>query len=138
MGNFTIWDPNLELRRYYPAGILLFSVLLFFPGLGARDLWAPGAERVINTEAAAYGDLKSRGLDQCGVTLLAGKAVGAPFVGMTAASLCLAEVLRLLHEGDVFAVHDIDLKSAMDRVSLPRSASLPSFNPGFTDVRPEP
>ena len=38
-------------------------------------------------------------LDRCGVTLLAGKAVGAPFVGTLAATLVLAEVLRLLHGG---------------------------------------
>lgn len=108
-----------------------------FPGTrDPRELWMPGADKVINTEAPAYGDLASRGLDQCGVTLLAGKAVGAPFVGMTAAALCLAEVLRLLHGGGVFAVHDVDLKSAMSRVSLPRSAELASFNPGFTAVHP--
>jgi hypothetical protein len=106
-----------------------------FPGAkDPRGLWAPSGEREINTEAPAYGDLKSRGLDQCGVTLLAGKAVGAPFVGMTAASLCLAEVLRLLHGGEVFAVHDIDLKTVMNRVSLPRTAEYPSFNPGFAVV----
>jgi hypothetical protein len=110
-----------------------------FPGTkDPRDLWNAHAEKAVHADTPAYTDLKSRGLDQCGVTLLAGRAVGAPFVGMTAASLCLAEVLRLLHEGDVFAVHDIDLKSAMGRVSLPRSARLPCFNPGFTDVRPEP
>jgi len=108
-----------------------------FPGTKEpRELWLPGADKVINTEAPAYGDLKSRGLDQCGVTLFAGKAVGAPFVGMTAAALCLAEVLRLLHGGEVFAVHDIDLKSVMSRASLPRNAELASFNPGFTVVRP--
>ena len=108
-----------------------------FPGTkDPRELWMPGAEKVINTEAPAYGDLKSRGLDQCGVTLLAGKAVGAPFVGMTAAALCLAEVLRLLHGGQVFALHDLDLKSAMSRASLPRSVALATFNPGFTYVHP--
>ena len=108
-----------------------------FPGAkDPRDLWAPAAERVINTESPAYGDLKSRGLDQCGVTLLAGKAVGAPFVGMTAAALCLAEVLRLLHGGEVFGVHDVDLKSPITRVSVARREALEVFNPGFAAVRP--
>jgi 4-amino-4-deoxy-L-arabinose transferase-like glycosyltransferase len=41
MSNSEISGPNLELHRYYPAAILLFTVLLFFPGLGARDFWAP-------------------------------------------------------------------------------------------------
>lgn len=100
-----------------------------------RDLWgAPGGE-VVNADKPAYVDLKSRGLDQCGLTLLAGKAVGAPFVGMTAATLCLAEVMRLLHGGDIFAVHDIDLKSPMRRISLLSSNQFSYFNPGYTAVR---
>jgi hypothetical protein len=108
-----------------------------FPGTKhPRDLWSSPAEKIVRADAPAYADLQSRGLDQCGVTLLAGKAVGAPFVGMTAAALCLAEVLRLLHGGQVFAVHDVDLKSAMSRVSLPRSAEYASFNPGFAAVHP--
>jgi 4-amino-4-deoxy-L-arabinose transferase-like glycosyltransferase len=31
----------LDLRKYYPAGLLVVALLLFFPALGARDLWAP-------------------------------------------------------------------------------------------------
>lgn len=104
-----------------------------FPGAkGPRDLWAPGAKREIITEAPAYGDLKSRGLDQCGVTLLAGRAVGAPFVGMTAATICLSEILRLLHDGQLFSVHELDLKVPASRACVQRSMKLAEFNPGFT------
>ena len=45
--------------------------------------------------------LKGGELDRCGVTLLAGKAVGAPFVGAATATLAVSEVLRLLHGGPV-------------------------------------
>jgi len=55
--------------------------------------------------------LKRGELDRCGVTLLAGKAVGAAFVGATAATLAIAEVLRLLHGGPVHELIDLDLKS---------------------------
>jgi hypothetical protein len=107
-----------------------------FPGRKEpRDVWSAPVEKTVNADMPAYADLKSRGLDQCGVTLLAGKAVGAPFVGMTAAALCLAEVLRLLHGGEVFAVHDIDLKAAGNRLSVPRSVEYPAFNPGFVAVQ---
>lgn len=51
--------------------------------------------------------LKSGELDICGVTLLAGKAVGAPFVGAVAASLVIAEVLRLLHGGPLHQLIDV-------------------------------
>lgn len=103
-----------------------------FPGTrDPRDLWQPASERTINVNLPAYNDLRSLGLDQCGVTLLADKAVGAPFVGMTAAAFCLAEVLRLLHGGEVFAVHDMNLKSPASRASHLRRTPLPPFNPGF-------
>lgn len=106
-----------------------------FPGTkDPRALWTPTDERVIQADAPAYGDLKARGLDQCGVTMLAGKAVGAPFVGMTAAAFGLAEVLRLLHGGVLFAVHDLDLKSPGSRVSIKRGTELTTFNPGFVPV----
>lgn len=106
-----------------------------FPGKKSPDeLWKPGGEKVIEASAPAYSDLKARGMDQCGVTLLAGKAVGAPFVGMTAAVLCLAEVLRLLHEGTLFAVHDLDLKSLSYRASIEHKGGLATFNPGFVSV----
>ncbi|MDC4203613.1 MAG: hypothetical protein MPW14_10885 [Candidatus Manganitrophus sp.] len=106
-----------------------------FPGTkDPHELWKPGGEKVVESSAPAYGDLKARGLDQCGVTLLAGKAVGAPFVGMTAAVLCLAEVLRLLHEGTLFAVHDLDLKSLSYRASIEHKGGLATFNPGFVSV----
>lgn len=106
-----------------------------FPGSKApRELWTLADEKVIETAAPAYGDLAARGLDQCGVTLLAGKAVGASFVGMTAAALCLAEVLRFLHGGDLFTVLDIDLKSPANRTALRRRVQFTPFNPGFTSA----
>ena len=107
-----------------------------FPGAkDPRDIWTSGGERVVNVELPAYGDLKCRGLDQCGVTLLAGRAVGAPFVGMTAATICLSEILRLLHDGQLFYVHELDLKVPASRVCVQRSTKLTRFNPGFTAIQ---
>jgi hypothetical protein len=40
--------------------------------------------------------------DECGRYELAGKAVGVPFVGMTAATFVVAETLRLLHGGPAY------------------------------------
>lgn len=103
-----------------------------FPGnKNPRDVWASDTEQVIEVNKPAYQNLTMRGLDQCGLALLAGKAVGAPFVGMAAAALALAEVLRLLHEGDLFAVHDLDLKSLSRRTSVRQNRNISGFNPGF-------
>ena len=32
---------NVDPRKYYPICVTIFALLLFFPVLGARDLWAP-------------------------------------------------------------------------------------------------
>ena len=82
--------------------------------------------------------LKSKGLlDQCGITLLAGmagKAVGAPFVGSVAASLVIAELLRLLHGGAVSQVIDLDLKSLEHRSVVEQKRDFRGFNPGFVRI----
>ena len=48
-------------------------------------------------EQDAYRNARSAGADGCGLVQLAETAVAAPFVGIVAASLALAEPLRVLH-----------------------------------------
>lgn len=57
-------------------------------------------------ENPAYAEL---GADVCGRAELAGKSVAVPFVGAIAATLVLAEVLRLLHGGPAYT----DIKMAL-------------------------
>ncbi len=103
------------------------------PGLRpASEIWkaAPGGENV--EDRPAYKELMSQGvLDRCGMTLLAGKAVGAPFVGATAAALALSEVLRLLHGGGVHQLIDLDLLSLDQRVASRHCQDFSHLNPGF-------
>ena len=66
------------------------------------------------------------------MTLLAGKAVGAPFVGSIAAMLALSEVLRLLHGGAVYQLIDVGLLSLDERLASRHSNNFASLNPGFT------
>ncbi|WP_420637354.1 hypothetical protein [Candidatus Palauibacter sp.] len=83
----------------------------------------------------AYQRMRSEDdLDQCGMTLLAGKAVGAPFVGAVAATLVLSEILRLLHGGCVHGMIDLDLLGLERRVASRHENSFAGFNPGFTDA----
>jgi hypothetical protein len=100
----------------------------------ANELWkASDASGEHVHETAAYQKLIHDGvLDQCGVTLLAGKAVGAPFVGAVAASLAIAEVLRLLQDGPVYQVIDLDLQSVEHRTAILHAKSFKNLNPGFT------
>ena len=50
------------------------------------------------------------GEDICGRTELAGKSIAVPFVGVTAATLAIAETLRILHDGPAYS--DIKLSLA--------------------------
>lgn len=98
----------------------------------AADIWkqAMKGEKVENRPA--YAKLLADGvLDNCGMTLLAGKAVGAPFVGSIAATLALSEVLRLLHGGVVHQLIDIDLLSLSQRLVSRHPKDFTNFNPGF-------
>ncbi|HZW06079.1 MAG TPA: hypothetical protein VFF65_03060 [Phycisphaerales bacterium] len=47
----------------------------------------------------AYQAMKDTGLDECGLTRLASRSVGVPFVGLIAGCVVLSELLRRLHGG---------------------------------------
>jgi hypothetical protein len=98
----------------------------------AAHIWnADGPDEEIQIRPA-YSNMLARGeLDRCGVTLLAGKAVGAPFVGAVAATLAIAEVLRLLHGGTLHELIDLDLKAPEYRTVVPTGNDFSNLNPGF-------
>lgn len=99
----------------------------------AAEIWkaAAGGKKV--EARPAYTELVAEGvLDRCGITLLAGKAVGAPFVGAVAACLALSEVLRLLHGGELHGLIDLDLLSPEQRMVSRHAGDLSRFNPGFS------
>ncbi|HWE20134.1 MAG TPA: hypothetical protein VG758_23640 [Hyphomicrobiaceae bacterium] len=98
----------------------------------ASTLWKEGEANQAAVDAAAYRKMLDEGsLDRCGVTLLAGKAVGAPFVGAVAATLVLGEVLRLLHGGGLHRLVDVNLVDLAYFRAVPQLRDFSSFNPGF-------
>lgn len=101
-------------------------------GRPAAALWR-GRDRLEDvSQQKAYRRLMREGsLDHCGVTLLAGKAVGAPFVGAAAATLALADVLRLLHGGPIYQMVDLDLLCVEHRNAVLNAVDFSRFNPGF-------
>jgi hypothetical protein len=101
----------------------------------AAAIWNLPNEQEEPQIRAAYQKLLDDGdLDRCGVTLLAGKAVGAPFVGAVAACLVLSELLRLLHGGQLHEVIDIDLEALDYRTALRHPHGFGHFNPGYLRV----
>ena len=101
----------------------------------ASQIWRGAqADEQVEDRPAYKAMLTSGVLDRCGVTLLAGKAVGAPFVGAAAATLALSEVLRLLHGGAVHELIDIDLKAPEYRSTVPTRQDFSTLNPGYVPV----
>jgi len=104
-----------------------------FPALvGAEELWtdeASGAE--LGGEAdrpaplpPAYNDLRKQGaIDDCGLTRLAEVAVGAPFVGMTAAAVLISQVLRMVAGGRRPTVSNLDLRALQHRTLVEREGT---------------
>jgi hypothetical protein len=102
----------------------------------ATKLWEGVDTAVDSIDAAAYRRLLEDGsLDRCGVTLLAGKAVGAPFVGAAAATIVIAEVLRLLHGAPVNRLVELNLVSPDHRQVAAQRNDFSTLNPGFVPVR---
>jgi len=105
----------------------------------ASEMWGEMDTHEDVSNRSAYARLREDGvLDKCGTTLLAGKAVGAPFVGAVAACLVVAQVLRLLHGGKIDQVIDLDLQDLMFRSVVPQSRTFDTLNPGFVAARFEP
>lgn len=98
----------------------------------AKEIWKATLKQEDLTGRAAYQKMLHDGeSDRCGVALLAGKAVGAPFVGAVAACLAISEVLRLLHGGPLHQLIDLDLQSPDHRTVLQQTRDFSNLNPGY-------
>lgn len=93
-----------------------------FPApIKALEIWADeqGAENHVlddDKRPAAYLDLRNRGtLDECGLTMLAKVAVGAPFVGMVAAAVLISQTIRMVSDGMRMAVFNLDVRAPQYR-----------------------
>lgn len=97
-----------------------------WPDLTMEDEQKIEAEQELAaSENAGYQTLAS---DVCGRRDLAGKPVAVPFVGTTAASLVIAEAVRLFHDGPIY--HDMRLSLG----NLARGRFLRSGNYGPLDT----
>lgn len=111
-----------------------------FPSSKPADVYWGGKLSNIDSEKLiqqpAYQDLHERGVvDQCGLTELAGRSVGAPFVGAIASAFVIAEVLRIVNGGLAVEVVDGDLRSLsiLNKV-ISMQIEQEKFNPGMINV----
>jgi hypothetical protein len=85
-----------------------------FPGASsAARLWAEEPIQPASEHAPAYRALLKGGRDPCGVTTLATRAVGAPFVGCYAAAIVVAELVKRRLTGHSYDVIDVNLRDPL-------------------------
>jgi hypothetical protein len=75
--------------------------------------------------------------DPCGVTRLAGKAVGAPFCRGRRRLIAMAEALPLGHGGPLHHRIALDLQSPERPTVAGRAQTFEALNPGFLEVPAE-
>ena len=111
-----------------------------FPSMdSARARWSviPDEHHTLTTDLKpAYEALSQKGVDKCGIARLAGRPVGACFVGMVTSTLMVAELLRMAHGAHSYSIIDGTLRSLVHRTAIrnERWEGRP-FNPGITDIR---
>lgn len=115
----------------------LAFLLHTFPGpQQAQKVWS--AARVASgvtanrlTELPAYTTLAAEGMDDCGLTLLAGRSVGSAFVGTAVSAIAVAEVLRSLAGAPVTGLMDGSLRTLARRAHVSAQERASAWNPGF-------
>ena len=136
---------DVGFKRVLEAGLgaglndyLCFQTHSFPASLPAHDRWgrAPVDDNSneLLLQLPAYRALAARGFDRCGLTQLAGRSVGASFVGAVTSSLAIAQLLRITMGETLYEVIDGDLRTGRLQV-IPNKMSLSPFNPGFTSVQ---
>lgn len=104
-----------------------------FPGpRKAHDVWEHSDVTQDNPiDLPAYKRLAADGLDDCGLTQLAGRTVGAPFVGATAAAIVVGEALRMVNGAHGYSLVDGHLRD-LAHLSAIRAQEQQFINPGTT------
>ena len=129
-----------------PRNYLDILIHSFPSGIQAASAWDERAEP--NTSSVmgqpAYQDIHRRlrgttelsdGEIRCGIIEVAGRSIGAAFVGCVAATFVLSEVLRSLAGGPRIEVLGVSLRSPhKPQVSTNTRAGAPA-NPGFVEAR---
>ncbi|MDA4848785.1 hypothetical protein [Hoeflea poritis] len=84
-----------------PEAFRSLSLHCFPASRRSADIWSKDiAASQANVEhLPAYQAMKKSGVDACGLTQLASRTVGIPFVGLIAGAMVIAELLRRLHGG---------------------------------------
>jgi hypothetical protein len=116
-----------------PQDFLGINLHTFPAARPARIIWQSTAASETEISQPAYRQLLAERGDPCGIVRLAGRSIGAPFVGAVAAALVIAEFLRLamgLHRHEVISCHLRDLGTR----TVISGPAWPPCNPGSVQL----
>ena len=115
---------------------LAFQVHTFPSADSAKNRWGKSLDDYPTPTGdfkPAYEALSQQGLDKCGIARLAGRSVGACFVGMVASAIMVAELLRMANGAHAYSLIDGTLRSLDHRTAIINECWTESaFNPGIT------
>ncbi|MGE0372905.1 MAG: thiamine biosynthesis protein ThiF [Gammaproteobacteria bacterium] len=112
-----------------PKDYLGIDVHTFPAERPARDVWRDADKAEVNMSRPAYQALLQASGDPCGTLQLAGRSIGAPFVGAVAAALVVAELVRLAIGAPRYELVSCHLRDLDGRTIITGQPWLP-FNPG--------
>lgn len=101
----------------------------------AQDVWNRSIDPVVNLDKPAYKGLIESTGDRCGIVQIAERSVGAPFVGVVAASMVIAELLRLVECERHYEIVSCHLRDLSLRI-VENGDTWGPFNIGALDVSP--
>jgi hypothetical protein len=136
---------DVGFKRIIEAGLgkgiqeyLGFQIHTFPSSRKASQYWSSKTEKSSPTDALikkpAYQALALEGYEKCGLTELAGRSVGASFVGAVISTIVIAEMLRIVLGKELHEVIDGDLRNSNLCTSVLNEKMLEPFNPGVTSV----
>ena len=115
------FPSGIEAARAWPEGRASSSTPVDQP-----------AYQHLQRQLAAESDLHvGEGDIECGVLEVAGRSVGAAFVGCAAAALVFSEALRFLTGGPRLEIVSLSLRSPHMIETAPNNREVPPVNPGF-------
>ena len=119
-----------------PQEFLTFQIHSLPSSRSAHDRWRQSSITKDSTadliNQPAYRALAQESYDECGLTLLAGRSVGASFVGCVTSALVVAELLRMTIGENSYEVIDGDLRLSNLCHGVINSKVNKPFNPGLT------
>lgn len=112
-----------------PQDFLGIDLHTFPASKPAREVWPQTGPADADITLPAYRAMLERSGDRCGTVRLAGRSIGAPFVGSVAAALAVSELMRLLLGGRSYELVSCHLRDLSGLTAVP-APSLQAFNPG--------